>query len=102
MRTVGERIGAIYGSSAGTIEFLGYGVYAGDEVPVTAIGPLAEMCREVACDNPKLVLDDGSVVWGCECWWGSEESVQQRLAGCDHVVVVKIEDKRQQYREAKK
>lgn len=22
--------------------------------------------------NPKIILDDGEVVWGCECWWGPE------------------------------
>lgn len=19
--------------------------------------------------NPKIILDDGLVIWGCECWW---------------------------------
>lgn len=19
--------------------------------------------------NPKITLDDGKVIWGCECWW---------------------------------
>lgn len=23
--------------------------------------------------NPKIRLDDGREVWGCECWWGSAE-----------------------------
>lgn len=30
-------------------------------------------------DNPKIVLDDGAVVWGCECWWGPSHEVQKRL-----------------------
>ena len=23
-------------------------------------------------EDPKIILDDGEVVWGCECWWGPE------------------------------
>lgn len=23
---------------------------------------------------PKIVLDDGQVVWGAECWWGPEST----------------------------
>lgn len=21
-------------------------------------------------DNPRIRLDDGSIIWGCQCWWG--------------------------------
>ena len=24
-------------------------------------------------DNPRIRLSDGSVIWGCECWWGEVE-----------------------------
>jgi hypothetical protein len=24
--------------------------------------------------NPKIVLDGGGVVWGCECWWGEADA----------------------------
>jgi len=29
--------------------------------------------------SPKIRLDNGSVVWGCECWWGPETPVRHRL-----------------------
>jgi hypothetical protein len=31
--------------------------------------------------NPRIRLDDGKVVWGCECWWGDEEAVDQQYEG---------------------
>jgi len=40
---------------------LGYGIYEGDfEHPV-----LKRL-------NPRMLLDSGERVWGCECWWGAE------------------------------
>ena len=48
------------------ILFAGYGVYAGDEIPVGAIGWMADMLNQIAVEhpecpatNPKLELDDG-------------------------------------------
>lgn len=35
--------------------------------------PIAQRVDELIYDlslNPKIVLDGGGVVWGCECWWG--------------------------------
>lgn len=23
--------------------------------------------------NPRIRLDDGSIIWGCECWWGKAD-----------------------------
>lgn len=30
--------------------------------------------------NPKLVMDDGEVFWGCECWWSDEAIIKKQLA----------------------
>jgi len=24
-------------------------------------------------ENPRIRLDDGSVIWGCQCWWGEAD-----------------------------
>lgn len=40
----------------------------------------ADLAEHVA-RNPKIVLDNGDVVWGCECWWGPEERYEQMVAG---------------------
>lgn len=31
--------------------------------------------------NPRLGLDNGHIVYGCECWWGGEEAIRRHLAG---------------------
>ena len=94
---IGERIGAILGSKKnGSVDFLGYGIYEGDEIPVNAVGQMAEMIREVGNLNPKLKLWDGSIVYGCECWWGPEEKVKTMLK--DQVVnLVSITKVREEY-----
>lgn len=64
-----KRVFAILNSTDTTIFLLGFGLYVGDEVPppeVTFAG------TPVRCPNPKIVLDNGQVVWGCQCWFGDE------------------------------
>ncbi len=78
----GQRVGAICGSTAdGGIDFYGYGVYVGEEVlpPGTQTPFGAVKDDDPPMKNPKIVLDSGDVVWGCQCWWGSEANVQEML-----------------------
>lgn len=28
-----------------------------------------EVHPQLGRKNPKITLDDGSIIWGCECWW---------------------------------
>ena len=84
MHRVGDRVGAILGSKDGVVDFLGYGVYEGDFDPDNpedapkAVGAIAEMGRDatkIAKEykipyvrrNPRIRLDSGKIVWGCEC-----------------------------------
>lgn len=78
---VGDRVGAILGSKEREVEFFGFGVYEGDFLPVGAVGDVAEVASAVAPDrlNPKIKLDSGKVVWGCECWWGPEENIKAQI-----------------------
>jgi len=77
---VGSRVGAILGAQDRVVRFLGFGVYVGDEVPPNeGGGSLTAMLAEVGCSNPKIVLDSGAVVWGCECWWAPERQIEERL-----------------------
>lgn len=69
MRKSGDRIGAIRSAKNNTVQLLGYGTYLGDEVP----GDLYPR------PTPKLQLDNGNVVWGFQCWWGSESAVRSRI-----------------------
>jgi hypothetical protein len=90
MKKIGDRVGALLSAKGDTVKLLGYGVYVGDEVPDEEAGGLGAMVREAGVKNPKILLDNGQVVWGCECWWGDEEVVKKKLALYDHVVVVDI------------
>jgi hypothetical protein len=58
------------------VRLFGYGVYVGDHVPPEDV--MGPFCRPglYGFENPKLVLDDGSVVWGCESWWGPESTIR--------------------------
>ncbi|MEW6096234.1 MAG: hypothetical protein AB1567_06885 [bacterium] len=74
MTKVSDRVGCIWGTNEnGDVEFLGYGTYVGDEVPIGSVGLFGEICQEQKILNPKIVLDSGKVVWGCECWWGKRK-----------------------------
>jgi hypothetical protein len=95
------------------VRLFGYGVFEGDHVrPDSApgvFGTTAEL-RETAIEvngpedqwtdaqraafdrmarNPRIKLDSGDVVWGCQCWWGPEEEIK-RTIGDREVVVVSV------------
>lgn len=75
----GTRVFALSSANADEKEvlFLGLGVYVGDEIPGPEAGGLAAWAHKAGEVNPKLVLDDGTVVWGGECWWGPEEDFKR-------------------------
>jgi len=97
MSTIGERVIAISHTSddGKTVYIFGHGVYEGDEVPTSASGQLGQMLNAANVTNPKIALDSGKVVWGCECWHGSEDKV---LASFEHhgqtVEVIDIDESR--------
>lgn len=49
----------------------GRGKMLGSFYPDTAVGHLAHEVRAEGPDarNPKIELDNGDIIWGCECWW---------------------------------
>lgn len=97
MIKIGERVGTIYSCKNGIAEFLGYGTYQGREIPTEiAVGMLAESLRDAGIENPKILLDSGSVVYGCECWWGPEEIVKRELKKCKKVKKVEIYEVRKE------
>ena len=80
MTKVGERVGAILSADEAGVKFLGYGKLEGEFIPPTEIGGLGVFLNELGIPNSKITLDNGEVVWGCECWWGPEEEVKQKIA----------------------
>lgn len=94
MKKIGDRVGAILRADKDTVHFFGYGVYVGDEIPhERAVGFLAVAGREAGITNPKILLDDGKDVFGCECWWGSEQEVKEAI-GDRKIVYVDIDQLR--------
>lgn len=81
MAKVGDRIGAVISASAETksVEFAGYGVYIGDEIPPEGIQFMGLDLHEMKRENPRLDLDNGQVIWGCQCWWGDLDTVAKQL-----------------------
>ena len=78
---IGERVGAILSANDDVVKLLGFGVYAGDFKPdVPCLGFSPEELPD-GFVNPKIQLDDGRVVWGCQCWWGTEDSVCGMIDG---------------------
>ncbi len=53
------------------MKFYGEGVYLGDRVPDI------EPFRSSGIRNPCIRLDDGTLVWGFQCWWGPVKAVEE-------------------------
>ena len=85
---IGDRVGAFLAIQNGVGQFLGFGTYMGDEIPPNE-GPesLTSLLAEMGQTNPKILLDDGEVVWGCECWWSGEEETEIILSQNERVDV---------------
>lgn len=118
---IGSRVGAIYSAQDEGIRFIGFGVYEGDFTPpgnnpapsfeelmadpevekpegatheqllanykAMIDGPLGRMLYF----NPRIRLDNGSIVWGRECWWGPEDRVQGELDAAKAIIDVTFE-----------
>lgn len=76
MAEIGTRVGAIQKADKETVHLFGYGVYDGNiEHP------------ELGFPNPRITLDDGRVVWGCECWWSAEDVIKSKIGDREVVYV---------------
>lgn len=84
---IGDRVVAIYESNDTEVRYFGFGVYAGEFVADDAAGFLGEYTRKAKLGNPRIDLDGGGHVWGCECWWGPEEEVKKEYADLKWVLV---------------
>lgn len=91
---IGERVGAISHATEDTVYLLGFGVYEGDHVPPPEAGGF-----NLGIANPRIKLDNGKTVYGCECWWGSEERIKSTF-GTRKIVEVDIDDARKNARQS--
>ena len=108
-KKVGTRVGAFQGTDdkTRTVKLLGYGVYEGDyvvgEEDPSPVGWLGAMMVEEGLRNPRIRLDSGKVVWGCECWWEPEARAKDRIEASEaqgySVVEVDPEEMRDRFRQ---
>ena len=69
---VGTRVSTIRNADERTVYTFGLGVYEGDFVPDKDLPGIAGMFGEMSRTNPRIKLDSGEVVYGCECYWAPE------------------------------
>lgn len=93
MAEIGQRVGAMQSADKDEVRMYGFGIFVGNESPVEAAGMMAKIIREQGRTNPKILLDSGKVVYGCECWWGPEASVRAKI-GDRRIVDVDIDEAR--------
>ena len=93
---IGGDVGCCISMNGQEALFLGYGTYVGDEVPPDLGGQsLTSILAARGQRNPKILLESGDVVWGCECWWGPKAVIEEQLKGRT-ITTVSIADFRTQ------
>lgn len=97
---VGTRVVAFSHREGKRVYIFGKGAYEGDFDPEEAVGELADLCRMEGFKSPRIRLDDGQVVYGCECWWCEETDIEGELEGFE-IVNVDIKDRRSEELEKK-
>lgn len=98
MKKPGARVFAMESANDTEVRSFGCGVYEGDFVPTEAAGFFADCAKELGHTNPRIRLDSGKIVYGCECWWGLESVMEKTVAGRT-IVQVDIDEVRAKARE---
>lgn len=104
MAKEGDRVLVVSHSEKDTLYIYGEGTYMGEMNPGDfskdnqPVGFFAEVAKEIKdYTNPCIKLDDGSIVWGCECWWGELEGFQKQAEQFPKVEKLDIKEQRRKY-----
>ena len=87
------------------VSIFGRGKILGASVPDdTAVGAIAERVRRDGDKVPKIELNSGEIIWGCECWWmdayrGEMWLMELKSVGYEIRDSVSITDMRKEYLE---
>ncbi len=78
----------------------GSGIYLGELVPdyEGERGTWADSLKKIGLENPTIKLDSGEIVYGCECWWGSEEKMKKMTEGKE-IITVSVKDLKEDLKE---
>ena len=102
MRIIGSRVGAIAGKNEDKVDFFGFGVYEGDfKIENDDVYMMGIQMSSLDVENPKIKLDNGDIVYGCECWWGPEDQIKQVLDGME-INNITVSDYRKRAKEVSK
>ena len=67
---IGTRVIAAEKALVTTVKVFGEGKYIGDQVPDVP------GFREMGLTCPYIKLDDGTTIWGFQCWWGEVDQAK--------------------------
>lgn len=119
---VGDRVGAVCCADESGVQLYGFGIYEGDfvrpdgvpgifgtpeeirtsiaeEISGKVTNEEASQIIDALLKNPRILLDNGHHVWGCQCWWGPEEKIKKTLEGRNVIVVPTPEEENEQKKE---
>ena len=82
-QVVKKRVTAVICTKGGKALIAGHGDYVGDVVPPPGVGLMGIELHALGHKNPKIELDNGNVIWGCQCWWGSKEKMATEINGLE-------------------
>jgi len=86
---VGTKVMAISHSTKSEVYVFGRGTYEGELAPKDyptehqPAGMMGRYLTEQGMTNPCIKLEDEKLIWGCECWWGPEEVVEEKIQGLE-------------------
>ena len=75
------------------VEFFGYGEIIAEEVPPPGVMFMGIDMHKAGDEIAKIQLDNGDTVWGCECIFNTEETIQREIKDKE-IIEVRINDVR--------
>lgn len=87
---VGIKVAAVRSIDDKSVYLYGYGEYEGDfkfgedETEIPPVGLVSILAKKAGIEeNPRIKLESGQVVWGCECWWCPVEKLKEEYGNLE-------------------
>ena len=90
----GDRVGAIKGFDKDTLRVFGFGEFIGEEIPPSDSIGYSKIMYSGQQKDRKILLDNGNVIYGGECWLFDELEVRKSMKEYEHVEYVDIKEYR--------
>ena len=90
---LGDRVIALADIKDNVAKIFGYGTYIGELIPdyEGERGTMSDTLKKLQIPNPTIELDNGDSVYGCECWWGAESDIKNKIKDCE-IKTITIQD----------